>query len=101
MDNQRANLSGAWSDIWSKVSPEIEGFSVFLVFVAIAIAIWQIASFILANRRQGGAGGNARSLTVWLLIAGLIAAPAALIPLFLIIADGFINLLIVIVSLAG
>ena len=101
MDNQRANLSGAWSEIWSKVSPEIEGFSVFLVFVAIVIAIWQITSFILANRRQGGAGGSARSLVSWLALAGLMAAPAALIPLFQIIADGIITLVIVIVSLAG
>lgn len=101
MDNQRANLSNAWSEIWEKVSPEIGGFAVFLVFVAIVIAVWQIVSFILANRRQGGGSGSVRSLVVWLLVAGVLAAPAALIPLFLILADGIINLLIVVASLVG
>lgn len=100
MDNKEVDLSGAWGQIWAKLSPEIANFTIFLIFVAIAIAVWQISAFILANRRQGGGGGNARSLTAWLVFAALLAAPAALIPLFLVIADGVIAIFIAVISLA-
>lgn len=97
MNASTVDLSGSWSQIWAKLSPELQGFSLFLVFVAVAIAAVTIGKYIFDSRRKGG--GDARSLAGWLFFAALLAAPALIIPVLLIIADGVIAIFIAILGL--
>lgn len=97
MDTSSVDLSGAWSQIWGRIAPELEGFDLFLIFLAIAIAVVGIVQYVYEGRRKGG--GDARALTVVRVIAALCAAPAVIIPLLLLIADGLIAIDLAIISL--
>lgn len=97
MDLNSVDLSDAWSQIWAQLSPELQGFALFLIFVAVLIAAVTIGKYVFDSRRKGG--GDARSLGVWLFIAALLAAPGLIIPVLLIIADGLIAIGIAIVRL--
>lgn len=97
MNASTVDLSGSWSQIWAKLSPELQGFSLFLVFVAVVLAAAMIGKYIIDSRRKGG--GDARSLSVWLFVAALLAAPGLIIPVLLIVADGLIAIGVAIVGL--
>lgn len=81
------------------LGPEIQGLLLLMLAVGIFIAIYATVKFAVENRRKGG--GDVRGFTVSLLIAALLAAPAALIPLLLVIADILIAILLAALSLAG
>lgn len=70
-----------------------------MLFVGVVVAAYAIIKFIIDSRRKGG--GDPRSLTVLLLIAGILAAPALFIPLLLVIADLLLAVLVAILGLAG
>src|SRR5690625_4322529 len=99
MDASSVDLTGGWSRIWEVLGPEVQG----LLLLSMAIGVWVAAyatlKFTLDGRRRGG--GVGRGLTVLLLVAALLAAPAALIPLLLAIADILIAILLAALSLAG
>lgn len=97
MDASSVDLSGAWSQIWGRIAPELQGFDLFLIFLAIAIAVVVTVKYIYESRRKGG--GDARALTVGLVIAALCAAPGVIIPLLLLIADGLIAIVLAIIGL--
>lgn len=99
MDASSVDLSGAWTQIWGRIAPELQGFDLFLIFLAVAIAAGVSIKYIYDSRRKGG--GDVRSLTVGLVFAALFAAPGLIIPLLLLIADGLIAILVAIVGLAG
>lgn len=98
MDASSVDLSGGWSQIWGRIAPELQGFDLFLIFLAVAIGAGVIIKYIYDSRRKGG--GDVRSLTVGLIVAGLLAAPGVIIPLLLVIADGIIAILVAVFGLA-
>lgn len=97
MDASSVDLSGAWSQIWARIAPELQGFDLFLIFLAVAVAVVVTVKYIYESRRKGG--GDVRSVTVGLVIAALLAAPGLIIPLLLLIADGLIAIFIAIIGL--
>jgi hypothetical protein len=97
MDTSSVDLSGAWSQIWARIAPELQGFDLFLVFLAVVVALAVTVKYIYESRRKGG--GDARSVAVGLVIAALLAAPGLIIPLLLLIADGLIAIFIAIIGL--
>ena len=99
MDASSVDFTGGWSRIWEVLGPEVQGLLLLLMAIGVLIAVYATVKFVFDNRRRGG--GDVRGLTVLLLIAALLAAPAALIPLLLAIADILIAILLAALSLAG
>lgn len=99
MDASTVDLSGGWSRIWEVLGPEVQGLLLLMLAVGVFIALYAGIKFIYENRRRGG--GDVRELTVLLLVAALLAAPTALIPLILTIADILIAIFMAALSLAG
>ena len=81
------------------LGPEVQGLLLLALAIGVLIAVYALVKFLFDNRRKGG--GDVRGLTVLLLIAALLAAPAALIPLLMVIADILIAILLAALSLAG
>src|SRR5699024_7438699 len=99
MDASSVALTGGWSRIWEVLGPEVQGLLLLLMAIGGLGAAWATAEFVLADRRRGG--GDVRGRTVRLLIAALLAAPAASTPRRLAIADILIAILLAALSLAG
>ena len=81
------------------LGPEVQGLLLLALAIGVLIAVYATVKFLFDNRRKGG--GAVRGLPGRRLSAARRAAPAALIPLLMVIADILIAILLAALSLAG
>lgn len=93
-----SNLSGGFSDAWSKVTAAVPGLTGLLNLVGVVLVSYAIGKFIWDRKRggggQGGAGGGGQGLIVMLIIGALCTMPGIVFPILLKFADWVIDLLV-------
>lgn len=86
---ESVNFTGPWSTLWGKVNQGTFGdFMTLMTFIGIGVVIIAIGKLVWDKRRGGG---NPQPV-LWSLLAGaLFAAPNALIPIVLKLAEIVVN----------
>ena len=92
------NLESGWAGVWSDVQSIAPGFVTALTTIALLLMVGALVMFFWERRKGGGGGGGQGTQKVLnvAILAGILAAPDAIIPLLLKLVDYFLNFVVAI-----
>ncbi len=92
----KVDLLGAWQGLWGRIaSGDASAFFTFLTWVGVALVVWAIVKWGWSRRRGGAQAGL---LGYPLFVGAALAAPNAVIPAVLWLADILINAFITVLG---
>lgn len=93
---QQVDFAGAWDAFWSRAQGQLGDILVLAGIVGVLLVVGALVMYFY--RKSRGGGGNTTGLVWTMVVGGILAAPAFLIPIILNVVDFVIN---TIASVAG
>lgn len=89
----KVNLFGAWTGLWGRVTGAagVDQIMTLATWVGVALVAYSIGKWAWARRRGGASAG---SIGWPLAVGAMLAAPNAVIPAVLWLADGIANIVV-------